>query len=216
MLQARLKPDDDPTARLAVDVTCCGEFITPPSYVDKKILEYIVRTRARDARLRAASGSRRLREMVQLGISPRSYQHLLALSRGECVPARPDVGAGRADVKEIFCDATRHRHSPRTVRAQAENVDGRPRFLEELLGAVPIHDPRTRDEGASLHRSLHRAEDPQNQRVGATRVRCAVPGSTSDEHQPYRPGDDVRRIDWNVTARMGRAVRPPHAPRSAR
>ena len=40
------------------------------------------------------------------------------------------------------------------------------------------------------------------------------PGFDFDEHQPYRPGDDVRRIDWNVTARMGTPyVRYTHAER---
>src|SRR5947199_10530125 len=40
------------------------------------------------------------------------------------------------------------------------------------------------------------------------------PGFDVDEHQPYRPGDDVRRIDWNVTARMNAPyVRHTHAER---
>jgi uncharacterized protein (DUF58 family) len=39
-------------------------------------------------------------------------------------------------------------------------------------------------------------------------------GFDFDEHQPYRPGDDVRRIDWNVTARMNAPyVRHTHAER---
>ena len=28
-------------------------------------------------------------------------------------------------------------------------------------------------------------------------------GMEFDEVRPYNPGDDVRRIDWNVTARVG-------------
>ena len=40
------------------------------------------------------------------------------------------------DVKEIFCDATRHRIA-RSVRAQAENIDA-DAILRELMGSTPI------------------------------------------------------------------------------
>ena len=40
------------------------------------------------------------------------------------------------DVKEIFCDAARHRIA-RSVRAQAENVDA-DAILQELLRSTPI------------------------------------------------------------------------------
>jgi uncharacterized protein (DUF58 family) len=54
----------------------------------------------------------------------------------------------------------------------------------------------------------------RNQRVGAYQSPMRGPGFDFDEHQPYRPGDDVRRIDWNVTARMGAPfVRHTHAER---
>jgi len=54
----------------------------------------------------------------------------------------------------------------------------------------------------------------RNQRVGAYQSPLRGPGFDFDEHQPYRPGDDVRRIDWNVTARMGSPfVRHTHAER---
>ena len=52
----------------------------------------------------------------------------------------------------------------------------------------------------------------RNQRVGAYQSPLRGPGFDFDEHQPYRPGDDVRRIDWNVTARFGAPyVRHTHA-----
>ena len=37
--------------------------------------------------------------------------------------------------------------------------------------------------------------------VHASAVRGA--GFEFEQHRPYRPGDDVRRIDWNATARVG-------------
>jgi MoxR-like ATPase len=116
------------------DVTVLRDFISTTMYVDSKILEYIVRL-GRATRDPATAGRPHLHEMLLLGISPRSYQHVLALSRVNAFLhgrtwVRPD------DVKEIFCDATRHRIA-RTVRAQAENVDA-DAILEELLAAVPI------------------------------------------------------------------------------
>src|SRR5688572_764628 len=54
----------------------------------------------------------------------------------------------------------------------------------------------------------------RNQRVGTYQSPLRGPGFDFDEHQAYRPGDDVRRIDWNVTARMGTPfVRHTHAER---
>ncbi len=54
----------------------------------------------------------------------------------------------------------------------------------------------------------------RNLRVGPYTSPLRGPGFDFDEHQPYRQGDDVRRIDWNVTARMNAPyVRHTHAER---
>ena len=51
-------------------------------------------------------------------------------------------------------------------------------------------------------------------RAGSFTSRLRGPGFDFDELQPYRPGDDVRRIDWNVTARLDTPfVRHTHAER---
>jgi uncharacterized protein (DUF58 family) len=51
-------------------------------------------------------------------------------------------------------------------------------------------------------------------RVGPFSSRLRGQGFDFDQHQPYRPGDDVRRIDWNVTARLDAPfVRHTHAER---
>lgn len=51
-------------------------------------------------------------------------------------------------------------------------------------------------------------------RVGPFTSRLRGQGFDFDELQPYRPGDEVRRIDWNVTARLGAPfVRHTHAER---
>lgn len=54
----------------------------------------------------------------------------------------------------------------------------------------------------------------RNMRSGTFTSRMRGPGFDFDEHRPYRPGDDVRRIDWNVTARLREPfVRLTHAER---
>jgi uncharacterized protein (DUF58 family) len=61
---------------------------------------------------------------------------------------------------------------------------------------------------------VYTAKKIRNQRVGAYQSPLRGAGFDFDEHQPYRVGDDVRRIDWNVTARMGAPyVRHTHAER---
>jgi len=58
------------------------------------------------------------------------------------------------------------------------------------------------------------AKKMRNPRVGPYTSRLRGSGFDFDQHQPYRPGDDVRRIDWNVTARMDAPfVRHTHAER---
>jgi MoxR-like ATPase len=134
MLQARLNQTTIERRVSPSDVNVLREFIHATVYIDHRILEYIVRL-GRATRDPASVGRPHLGEMLQLGISPRSYQHLLALSRVNAF-LHGRTWALPSDVKEVFCDTTRHRIA-RTVRAQAENVDA-DAILEELLRAVPI------------------------------------------------------------------------------
>jgi uncharacterized protein (DUF58 family) len=61
---------------------------------------------------------------------------------------------------------------------------------------------------------VYTAKKIRTLRVGAYTSPLRGAGFDFDEHQPYRPGDDVRRIDWNVTARMNAPyVRHTHAER---
>jgi uncharacterized protein (DUF58 family) len=54
----------------------------------------------------------------------------------------------------------------------------------------------------------------RNMRSGTFTSRMRGQGFDFDEHRPYRPGDDVRRIDWNVTARLQEPfIRLTHAER---
>jgi len=134
MLQSRLSTTTIERRVSPADVNVLREFIYATVYVDEKIFEYIVRL-GRATRDPSAVDRADLKEMLQLGISPRSYQHLLALCRVTAfLHGRTYVLP--SDVKEIFCDATRHRIA-RTVRAQAEGVDA-DAILMDLLSAVPI------------------------------------------------------------------------------
>ena len=61
---------------------------------------------------------------------------------------------------------------------------------------------------------LATARKMKTARVGPFTSRLRGQGFDFDELQPYRPGDEVRRIDWNVTARLGAPfVRHTHAER---
>jgi MoxR-like ATPase len=134
MLETRLSQATIHRRVSPADVNVLREFIVDTVYVDGKILEYIVRL-GRATRDPGSVGRTELREMLLLGISPRSYQHVLALARVNAF-MHGRTWALPGDVKEIFVDATRHRIA-RTVRAQAENVSA-DAIAEELLAAVPI------------------------------------------------------------------------------
>ena len=133
MLQARLSGTIERRVT-PDDVVLLRDFIRDTVHIDDKIGQYIVRL-GRATRAPEDVGCAHLREMLVLGISPRSYQHVLALARvtaflNDRTYVLPD------DVKEIFCDAARHRIA-RSVRAQAENIDA-DHILGEVLQAVPI------------------------------------------------------------------------------
>jgi MoxR-like ATPase len=134
MLESRLSQMSIERRVSPSDVNVLREFIYTTVYVDRKVLEYIVRL-GRATREPDSAGRPELRELLQLGISPRSYQHVLALARVNAF-LNGRTWVLPADVKEIFCDATRHRVA-RTVRAQAEGVDA-DAMLQDLLSAVPI------------------------------------------------------------------------------
>jgi len=61
---------------------------------------------------------------------------------------------------------------------------------------------------------IYTARKMRNLRAGTSTSRLRGPGFDFDAHRPYRTGDDVRRIDWNVTARLRQPfVRETHAER---
>jgi MoxR-like ATPase len=116
------------------DVTRLRTFIRDTVVVEDGLIDYIVRL-GRASRDPAEVGRADLADLLTAGISPRSYQHVLALSRVTAfLHGRAYVRP--SDVKEIFLDATRHRVI-RSLRAEAENVSV-DTVLEALLRRVPL------------------------------------------------------------------------------
>jgi MoxR-like ATPase len=116
------------------EVVHVRDVIRAAVHVADSVREYIVRL-GRATRTPAEVGRAALTEMVLVGISPRSYQHILALARVNAfMEGRTYVLP--ADVKTILPDAARHR-IVRTVRAEAEGLST-DTILDELLRAVPI------------------------------------------------------------------------------
>ena len=124
-VESRVSPDD---------VNGLREFIRATVYIDDKILDYIVRL-GRATRWPGDVGRADLKELLLLGTSPRSYQHVLALARVTAF-LHGRTWVLPEDVKEIFCDTARHRIA-RTVRAQAENIEA-DEILTEVMSAVAI------------------------------------------------------------------------------
>jgi MoxR-like ATPase len=134
MLRSRVTEQTVQRCVSPADVTRLRTFIRDAVFVDDNLIDYIVRL-GRATRHPGEAGRGDLAELLVAGISPRSYQHVLALARVTAFMhgrtyARP------SDVKEIFLDATRHRVM-RSIRAEAENI-GADFLLGELLQAVPI------------------------------------------------------------------------------
>jgi MoxR-like ATPase len=125
----------DLAKRLTTDqVTDIRKMIYTDVHVDDKILEYIVRL-GRATRAPETVGLTDIKEMVLLGMSPRSYQHVLALSRVNAfLNGRDYILPG--DVKEIFPDAARHRIS-RTVRAEVEGIES-DNIINSIINNVAI------------------------------------------------------------------------------
>ena len=102
-------------------------------YVDEKIRRYIVAIgqNTRNTRLDALPI---VKEMVMHGASPRSYNHLLAMSRAVAFFRGRDFVLP-SDVKYIATDVLHHRII-RTIRAEVENVAS-----DEIVAEVLRHTP---------------------------------------------------------------------------
>ncbi len=103
-------------------------------HVDDKVRRYIVAL-GQNTRNSRPDALPIVREMVQHGASPRSYQHLLAMSRAVAFFRGRDYVLP-SDVKFIAVDVLHHR-LVRTIRAEVENV-GTDDIVTEVLRHTPI------------------------------------------------------------------------------
>ncbi|MSO19173.1 MAG: AAA family ATPase [Acidobacteria bacterium] len=88
-------------------------------HVDDKVRRYIVAV-GQATRSTNADCLPIVKEMIQYGVSPRSYQHLLAMARSAAFFRGRDY-VSPSDVKYIATDVLHHRMT-RTIRAEVEGV----------------------------------------------------------------------------------------------
>lgn len=103
-------------------------------HVDDKVRRYIVAL-GQATRNTHPDALPIVKEMVQYGVSPRSYQHLLAMSRASAFFRGHDF-VSPSDVKYIATDVLHHR-IVRTIRAEVENV-GTDEVVAEVLRRTAI------------------------------------------------------------------------------
>jgi MoxR-like ATPase len=134
MLRHRFQKLDAERRLSPADVVRIRALVRDSIHVDDKILEYVVRL-GQATRNPESVGLPELKELVLLGMSPRSYQHVLALARVNAfLNGRGFVLPG--DVKEIFPDTARHRIA-RSVRAEAEGVSA-DTLVRRIADAVEV------------------------------------------------------------------------------
>jgi MoxR-like ATPase len=129
MLRAKLHQTEVAQIIDTDEVLQIRELIGEHVFLDDKIREYVVR-------LGRSTRNSQVGEMILYGISPRAYQHLIALSRTAAFFEGRDFVIPD-DVKSIATDAMRHR-VVRTLRAEAENISIEQILQDKILRAVPI------------------------------------------------------------------------------
>ena len=195
-------------------------------YVDPAVVALRARARDRDAASSPSAGSRSSPPYVEYGASPRGPINLvlgaraLALLRGRRY-ALPQ------DVRELAKDVLRHR-LVLSYEALAEGVDAdadpRPRARGDPDAAArprpaggrmsTVHAlrpartpgaarPRARSRGAAAQADLTVRRRIDGLLAGDHRSWALGDGTELAQVRPYDAGDDVRLIDWNVTARTG-------------
>ena len=133
MLQSRLEelrisPVADPQSVVHV------RQLAGQVYVDDKVRQYIVAI-GQATRNTHPNTLPIVKEMIQYGISPRSYHHLLAMSRATAF-VRGRAYVSPSDVKYIATDVMHHR-LVRTIRAEVEGI-GTDEIVAEVLRRTPI------------------------------------------------------------------------------
>ena len=171
-------------------------------YIDSKISEYILNIVFATRNPREFNLSK-LVDLISFGASPRASINLVLASkakafingRGYVIPE---------DVKYVAKDILRHRILL-SYEAEAEEITSED-IIDQLLQEVPVPWLKMSKEILKKVRQIEiRTKNIVNDFFGGDyHSNFKGRGMTFSEVREYVPGDDVRSIDWNVTARTGK------------
>ncbi len=193
-------------------------------YVDPGLVSYALQL-ATATRRPAEFGLPDLARFISFGASPRGPISLIHAARGLAVVRGRDYVLVQ-DLQELIKDALRHRlvlsYEALAERRSADSL------LDEIVAAVPVPQLDLAGSRRVIEGLLRQGQTPARPGPGpmpepllraldltiARRVEGLLPGdhrstmlgrgSELAQIRPYEPvEDDVRQIDWNVTARTG-------------
>ena len=182
-------------------------------YVDPALIEYAVRlaTATRDP---ACVGLPELARYITYGASPRASINLILAGRALAFLRGRDYALPQ-DVLDVARDVMRHR-MVLSFEALSDDVTA-DQLLTTILAAVrvpvvPLREPSdvraqrlSASSSASTGQVVRRLDGLLQ---GDYRTLFRGNGVDLAGLREYQHGDDVRHIDWNVTARLASAVRP--------